>query len=40
VLVGPGSVIHVGSSEPHQFTDITADLSVIGVFTPPEGSRT
>lgn len=34
--VGPGSVIFVPAHEHHQFTDISADLSVLVVFAPAE----
>ena len=36
--VGPGSVIYVPAGEPHRFVDVTADLAVVVVFAPPEGS--
>ncbi|MCW0216057.1 MAG: cupin domain-containing protein [Pseudonocardia sp.] len=38
VVVGPGSVIHIEAGEHHRFVDVTEDLSVIVVFTPPEGT--
>ncbi len=39
VPVGPGSVIYVPAGEPHRFTGVTADLAVIVMFAPAEGSR-
>jgi quercetin dioxygenase-like cupin family protein len=36
--VRPGSVIFVPAGAPHRFVDITADLSVLVVFAPPEGA--
>lgn len=39
VDVGPGSVVHVAAHEPHQFTDVSEDLSVVVVFAPAERSR-
>jgi mannose-6-phosphate isomerase-like protein (cupin superfamily) len=39
VPVGPGSVIYVPAGEPHTFTDVTGDLTLVVVFAPPYGSR-
>jgi mannose-6-phosphate isomerase-like protein (cupin superfamily) len=39
VAVGPGSVIYVPANEHHEFTEVSEDLSVLVVFTPPEGTR-
>ena len=38
VPVGPGTVIYVAAGEVHRFTDVTADLAVVGLFAPAEGS--
>jgi len=37
--VGPGSVVFVPAGEPHSFTEVGADLTLIVVFAPPYGSR-
>ena len=37
--VGPGSVIFVPAGEDHRFTQVSADLAVIVVFGPAEGTR-
>jgi mannose-6-phosphate isomerase-like protein (cupin superfamily) len=37
--VGPGDTIFVAAGDPHRFHDITAQLEVIVVFAPREGSR-
>jgi mannose-6-phosphate isomerase-like protein (cupin superfamily) len=37
--VNPGDVIFVSASVPHRFHDISAELRIIVVFAPPEGSR-
>lgn len=37
--IGPGSVVYVPAGEPHQFVDVSEDLSIIVVFSPPEGAR-
>ena len=37
--VGPGSVIFVPAHERHQFVSVGADLALLVVFAPPEGSR-
>jgi len=39
VEVGPGSVIHVPAHEPHQFVDVSEDLSVLVVFAPAEHTK-
>lgn len=39
VEVGPGSVIFLPAGEPHHFTDVVEDLSVVVVFAPAEFSR-
>ena len=39
VDVGPGSVLFVAAGVPHRFHDITADLALLVVFGPAEGSR-
>ena len=39
VPVGPGSVLYVPAGEPHRFTGIGSDLSVIVLFAPAEYSR-
>lgn len=38
VEVGPGSVIYVERHVEHRFFDITADLTALVFFAPPEGS--
>lgn len=37
--VGPGSVIFLPAGEPHHFTEVADDLSVVVVFAPAERSR-
>ncbi|MBN9112620.1 MAG: cupin domain-containing protein [Pseudonocardia sp.] len=37
--VGPGSVVYVPAGERHQFVDVSEDLSIVVVFSPPEGAR-
>jgi mannose-6-phosphate isomerase-like protein (cupin superfamily) len=37
--VGPGSVVFVPAGEPHKFTEISEDLTLVVVFAPPYGSR-
>jgi mannose-6-phosphate isomerase-like protein (cupin superfamily) len=37
--IGPGDVLFVRAEVPHRFEDITADLALVVVFGPPEGSR-
>lgn len=37
--VGPGTVVHVPAREPHHFTDVTEDLSIVVVFAPAERER-
>jgi len=39
VDVGPGAVLFVPAGEPHRFHDIEADLALLVVFGPAEGSR-
>jgi mannose-6-phosphate isomerase-like protein (cupin superfamily) len=36
--VRPGTVAYLPCRVPHRFVDITADLEVVVVFAPPEGS--
>ncbi|MDG6106464.1 cupin domain-containing protein [Dactylosporangium aurantiacum] len=38
--VAPGSVVFVPAGEPHHFTDVTEDLTLLVVFGPAYGSRT
>ena len=38
VDVGPGSTLFVPALEEHRFLDITADLTLVVVFAPAEGS--
>ncbi|MFE0377451.1 cupin domain-containing protein [Streptomyces inhibens] len=38
--VGPGSIVYVPAEMPHRFTDITEDLRVAVVFSPPESRPT
>jgi mannose-6-phosphate isomerase-like protein (cupin superfamily) len=38
--IGPGAVIFVAAGVPHRFHDITADLQLLVVFGPAEGSGT
>jgi mannose-6-phosphate isomerase-like protein (cupin superfamily) len=38
--VGPGCAIFVPAGEPHKFTEVTEDLTLVVVFAPPYGSRT
>ncbi|MFD7919441.1 cupin domain-containing protein [Streptomyces sp. NPDC059740] len=38
--VGPGSIVYVPAEMPHRFTDITEDLQVAVVFSPPESRPT
>ena len=37
--VGPGDTLFVPAHEPHRFHDITAELHLVVVFGPAEGSR-
>src|SRR5262245_20360518 len=37
--VGPGTVVYVAAGEVHRFIDITEDLAVLVMFTPPEYSQ-
>ena len=37
--VGPGDVLFVRAGVAHRFENVTADLSLVVVFGPPEGSR-
>ena len=37
--VKPGTILFVPKGEQHRFEEITADLTVLVVFAPPEGSR-
>jgi len=37
--VGPGSLVFVAAGVPHRFHDIEADLTILVVFGPAEGSR-
>jgi mannose-6-phosphate isomerase-like protein (cupin superfamily) len=37
--VGPGDVVFVQAGVPHHFDDVVADLTLVVVFGPPEGSR-
>jgi mannose-6-phosphate isomerase-like protein (cupin superfamily) len=39
VDVAPGSVVFVPAGEVHYFTDVVADLTVLVLFAPAEGSR-
>ena len=39
VDVGPGSAVYVPAGEEHRFTDVVADLTVLVLFAPAEGSR-
>ena len=36
--VGPGDTIFVAAGVPHRFHDITAELRLVVLFAPPEGS--
>jgi mannose-6-phosphate isomerase-like protein (cupin superfamily) len=36
--VGPGSVVYVARTVPHQFHDITEELRILVIFAPAEGS--
>jgi mannose-6-phosphate isomerase-like protein (cupin superfamily) len=38
VEVGPGTTLFVPAHEEHRFVDVTADLAVVVVFAPAEGS--
>lgn len=37
--VGPGSIAYVPALVVHRFVDITSDLAVVVVWSPPRGSR-
>ena len=37
--VGPGSIVFVAAAVPHQFHEITEDLTLFVAFGPAEGSR-
>lgn len=37
--VQPGSIVFVGATEPHQFHEITEDLTLLVMFGPAEGAR-
>ena len=37
--VGPGDVLFVPAGEAHRFVDVTADLALLVIFGPAEGSR-
>jgi mannose-6-phosphate isomerase-like protein (cupin superfamily) len=39
VDVEPGSVVYVPAHEAHHFTAVTADLTLVVIFAPPEGTR-
>ena len=39
VAIGPGDILFVPASEPHQFREIEEDLELLVFFGPAEGSR-
>ena len=37
--VGPGSTLYVPANEEHRFLDVIADLTIVVIFAPAEGTR-